>query len=160
MVRLAVSHYLKIFKTEQRPVRTSHNWSLCPKVTCKYPPVYKLFYKPEIIFFGSQLTGLWSTEIYVTYILTVTCVTLIRPHQRFTFLVHHRCLICRAPGECPCWAKLGLDDYLNHHHLDLDPHTLLKALCSRVHRLQLPPGLSPPTRDVGRFFLFLTVGVG
>ena len=66
MVQLAVSHHLKIFKTEQKPVRTGYNQSLCSKIIPKYPPIYMLSNNPKIIFFGLVLTDLWLTEIYVT----------------------------------------------------------------------------------------------
>ena len=93
MVQLAVSHHLKIFKTEQKPVRTGYDQSLCPKITLKYSPVYELSNDPKIIIFGSDLTGLWVTEIFVTFIPIVTSVTLhLYSHvATFSFLQHHHC---------------------------------------------------------------------
>src|SRR6266581_5588932 len=86
-------HHLKIFKTEQKPVRTGYDRSLCPKITLKYSPVYELSNDPKIIIFGSDLTGLWVTEIFVTFIPIVTSVTLhLDSHvSHILFLHHHHC---------------------------------------------------------------------
>ena len=49
------------------------------------------------------------------------------PVLTFSFLVHHHCLSHRAHGKCPCWVKLGLDDFLHYnlnlnHALSTTPH--------------------------------------
>src|SRR6266567_7101372 len=102
VVRLAVSHHLKIFKTKQKPVMAGYNQSLCPKITLKYSPVYELSNNPKIIIFGSELTGLWVTEIFVTFIPIVTSVMLhLDSHvTTFSFLQYHHCLSCRAHCKC------------------------------------------------------------
>jgi hypothetical protein len=78
----------------------------------------------------------------MTYFTVVTHVTLIQPWQPFSFSLRHPRPSGQVPGECPCWAKPGLDACTHCHFLDLELPTLPEA------------GLSPPTRDVGRIFAF------
>jgi hypothetical protein len=54
-----------------------------------------------------------------------------------TLHLRRHCSSSHAHGECPRWAKLGLEDCLHHHLFYLNP---LPEAC-----------LSPPTRDVGCF---------
>ena len=91
----------------------------------------------------SQKTASIWVEILIRliYIPAVTCVTLIKPPWPTSFLIHHHLLSRQAHGECPRWAKLGLDECQHHHSLDLNPSASLKASSSLHLASPLQPGM-------------------
>jgi len=87
----------------------------------------------------------------VIYIPAVTCVTLIQPPRPISFLIHHHRLSHRAHGECPRWAKLGLDECQHHHSLDLNPSASPKASSSLHLASPLQPGMWAASSCFRRF---------
>jgi hypothetical protein len=85
---------------------------LCRKIVYKYSSVYKLSNDPEIIIFGSELTDLWVTEIFVTYSNRHVCdIDATLPHSLSFIIITVRIVepIANALAESSmgqAWAQL------------------------------------------------------